>query len=160
MVPNVMEVLARIQSGGQTGADRAALDWAIKHHIPHGGWCPKGRRAEDGPLDACYQLKETPSANYLQRTEWNVRDSGGTVVFSIGEHLTGGSLKTMELAIKHRKPHLHLSAASKDHAASELIQWIQQNNIRVLNVAGPRASKEPKVAEFVIAVLDAALTPP
>lgn len=155
-----MPLLAKIQSGGQTGADRAALDWAIEHHIAHGGWCPKSRRAEDGPLDARYQLNETPSANYLQRTEWNVRDSDGTVVFSIAEHLTGGSLKTLELAIKHRKPHLHLSAASKASAASELKQWIQQNHIRVLNLAGPRASKEPKVADFVIATLDAALTPP
>jgi hypothetical protein len=154
-----MALLTAIQSGGQTGTDRAALDWAIKHHIPQGGWCPKGRRAEDGALDGRYQLQETPSANYLQRTEWNVRDSDGTVVFSIGEHLTGGSLRTLELAIKHRKPHLHLSAASKANASSELKQWIQQNNIRVLNVAGPRASKEPKVAEFVIAVLDAALRP-
>jgi hypothetical protein len=155
-----MPLLAKIQSGGQTGADRAALDWAIEHHIAHGGWCPKSRRAEDGPLDARYQLNETPSANYLQRTEWNIRDSDGTMVFSIAEHLTGGSLKTLELAIKHRKPHLHLSAASKASAASELKQWIQQNHIRVLNLAGPRASKEPKVADFVIATLDAALTPP
>ena len=160
MVQNQMALLARIQSGGQTGADRAALDWAIEHHIPHSGWCPKGRRTEDEPLDARYQLNETPRPSYLQRTEWNVRDSDGTVVFSIGEHLTGGSLKTLELAIKHRKPHLHLSAASKANAASELKKWIQQNHIRVLNVAGPRASKEPKVADFVIATLDAALTPP
>jgi hypothetical protein len=159
MVRNLMALLARIQSGGQTGADRAALDWAIKHDIPHGGWCPKGRRTEDGPLDVRYQLKETPSANYLQRTEWNVRNSDGTVGFSIDEHLTGGSLKTFEFAIKYRKPHLHLSAASEDDAASKLKEWIQQNHIRALNVAGPRASKEPKLAEFVIATLDAVLRP-
>jgi hypothetical protein len=117
----------KIVSGGQTGADRAGLDWARKHGIPHGGWCPKGRRAEDGPIDAKYQLQESPSSNYLQRTEWNVRDSDGTVILSIGEHVTGGSLKTVELAIKHRKPHLHLST-SKDNAASELKKWMQQNN--------------------------------
>jgi predicted Rossmann fold nucleotide-binding protein DprA/Smf involved in DNA uptake len=148
----------KIVSGGQTGADRAALDWAIKHGIPHGGWCPKGRRAEDGPIDAKYQLQETPSPNYPQRTEWNVRDSDGTVVFSIGERLSGGPLKTLEFAIKHRKPHLHLPA-SKDNAASELKKWMQQNNIRVLNIAGPRASKEPEVAAFVITTLDSALKP-
>jgi hypothetical protein len=70
-------------------------------------------------IDAKYQLQETPSSNYLQRTEWNVRDSDGTVIFSLAERLTGGSLKTLEFAIKHLKPHLHLSA-SKDNAAQEL----------------------------------------
>jgi Circularly permutated YpsA SLOG family len=149
--------ILKIVSGGQTGADRAGLDWAMNHGIPHGGWCPKARRAEDGPIDAKYQLRETTSSNYVQRTEWNVRDSVGTVIFSIGEHLTGGSLKTVEFAIKHQKPHLHLSAASKFDAASELKKWLQQNSIRVLNVAGPRASKEPEVAQFVISTLDQAL---
>ena len=58
----------KIISGGQTGADRAALDWAIFHDVPHSGWCPKGRKAEDGPIAAHYALKETPSASYPQRT--------------------------------------------------------------------------------------------
>ncbi len=74
----------KIISGGQTGADRAALDWAIRNGIPHGGWCPKGRKAEDGPIEAKYQLQETPSSKYLQRTDWNARDSDGTVIFSVG----------------------------------------------------------------------------
>jgi predicted Rossmann-fold nucleotide-binding protein len=81
----------KIISGGQTGADRAALDFAIKHGMPHGGWCPQGRIAEDGPIDAKYQLHETPSADYVQRTEWNVRDSDGTVIFSVGKELSGCS---------------------------------------------------------------------
>ena len=97
-------MLQKIISGGQTGVDRAALDFALARGIPHGGWCPKHRRAEDGPIDGRYQLKETPSANYVQRTEWNARDSDGTVVFSIGAILTGGSKKTVELARKHRRP--------------------------------------------------------
>jgi hypothetical protein len=79
----------KITSGGQTGADRAGLDWAIKNGIDHGGWCPKGRKAEDGTIQGQYQLQEASSGNYLQRTEWNVRDSDGTVIFSIGEELTG-----------------------------------------------------------------------
>ena len=148
----------KIISGGQTGADRSALDWAIENGIPHGGWCPKGRRAEDGPIDARYQLKETPSSDPVQRTEWNVVDSDGTVIFSIGERLSEGSLKTLEFAVKHRKPHLHLSAASKESAATELKKWIEQNNIRVLNVAGPRASKEPEVAGFVKEILNKVCT--
>jgi hypothetical protein len=87
-----------IVSGGQTGADRAALDWALARGVECGGWCPKGRKAEDGPIDPKYRLKETPSAAYLQRTEWNVRDSDGTVLFSIEPTLTGGSLKTVDFA--------------------------------------------------------------
>jgi hypothetical protein len=69
MPRNLMALLAKIQSGSQTGADRAALDWAIERGIPHGGWCPKRRRAEDGPIDCRYQLQEAPSSNCLQRTE-------------------------------------------------------------------------------------------
>ena len=99
-----------IVSGGQTGADRAALDWALKHNVPCGGWCPKGRKAEDGPIDSKYPLKETPSASYLQRTEWNVRDSDATVLFSIQPTLSGGSKRTMEFAMAHKKPNLHLCA--------------------------------------------------
>jgi hypothetical protein len=72
-----MAGIEKIVSGGQTGADRAALDWAIEHDISHSGWCPRGRKAEDGPIDAKYQLQESPSSNYPQRTEWNVRDSDG-----------------------------------------------------------------------------------
>jgi hypothetical protein len=64
-----------IVSGGQTGTDRAALDWALKHNVPSGGWCPKGRKAEDGPIDPKYPLNETPSVAYVQRTKWNVRNT-------------------------------------------------------------------------------------
>ncbi|MCF7788694.1 MAG: putative molybdenum carrier protein [Prosthecobacter sp.] len=80
--------ITKIISGAQTGADRAGLDVAILHAFPHGGWCPEGRKAEDGPIDAKYELTETPSSNYLQRTEWNVRDTDGTIVFTIakGDH--------------------------------------------------------------------------
>src|SRR4029077_574719 len=139
------QIPVKIVSGGQTGADRAALDWAIERGIPHGGWCPKGRRAEDGPIDERYQLDETPSANYIQRTEWNVRDSDATVVFSIGEMLTGGSRETVELAKKHEKPVLHLSKASGISVVeAALRRFIEEHAINVLNVAGPRASKEPE----------------
>jgi hypothetical protein len=92
------------------GCDRAALDWALAQGVECGGWCPKGRKAEDGPIDPEYPLKETPSASYLQRTEWNVRDSDATVLFSIGPKLSGGSKRTLEFARKHKKPHLHLCA--------------------------------------------------
>src|SRR5438105_2044217 len=88
----------KIISGGQTGADRAALDFAIARGIAHGGWCPRGRLAEDGRIEERYQLMETPSKDPIQRTEWNARDSDATLVFSIARQLTGGSRKTVELA--------------------------------------------------------------
>jgi len=93
-----MKPIPKIVSGGQTGADRAALDWALEHNVPSAGWCPKGRKAEDGPIDPKYPLKEMPSAAYLQRTEWNVRDSDVSVLFSIQPTLSGGSKRTMEFA--------------------------------------------------------------
>ncbi|HTK11851.1 MAG TPA: putative molybdenum carrier protein, partial [Ktedonobacteraceae bacterium] len=102
-----------IVSGGQTGADRAALDWAIQHGIPHAGWCPRGRKAEDAlPIDQRYQLQETPSDDYAQRTEWNVCDSDGTVIFSISPHLTAGSALTADFARHYHKPCLHIHRAS------------------------------------------------
>jgi 8-oxo-dGTP pyrophosphatase MutT (NUDIX family) len=150
-----MAAVKKIVSGGQTGADRAALDWAIAHGVPHGGWCPKGRRTEDGPLDGRYRLQETPSAGYVQRTEWNERDSDGTVVFSIGEVLKGGSMRTVEFARKHRRPVLHLSKAVGVPAAeAALRRFVEETGIKALNVAGPRASKEPEVGAFVREVLD------
>src|ERR1700741_2764536 len=103
----------KIVSGGQTGADRAALDWALEHNVECGGWCPKGRKAEDGPLDAKYPLKETPSAANLQRTEWNVRGRDAPFLVLVEPGLSGGSLKPVDFARKHKKPNLHLCARDK-----------------------------------------------
>src|SRR5437870_5407187 len=83
--------IAKIVSGGQTGADRAAFDWAIANNIPHGGWCPRGRLAEDGIIPDFYRMQETVSTEYVVRTERNVTESDGTVIFTIGKALTGGS---------------------------------------------------------------------
>jgi Circularly permutated YpsA SLOG family len=151
-------VLSKIVSGGQTGADRSALDWAIKRGVAHGGWCPKGRKAEDGVIDPRYNLAETPSEDYSQRTEWNVRDSDGTAVFSIRGELRGGSLLTVELAGRYNKPVIHLCAQDErtDHA-QELRSFIEESGISALNVAGPRESDEPGVYRFVSRVLDRAL---
>src|SRR5262249_30865636 len=103
------EAPIKIVSGGQTGADRAALDWAIEHGLEHGGWCPLGRKAEDGAIPARYQLEETPTDRWEQRTEWNVRDSDGTAIFTMAEMLTGGSLTTVEFARVFGRPCLHVS---------------------------------------------------
>jgi putative molybdenum carrier protein len=148
--------LRKIVSGGQTGADRAALDWAIGRGIPHGGWCPKGRKAEDGVIDRLYNLVETPSEDYSQRTEWNVRDSDGTAVFSIRKELRGGSLLTVEFAGRYNKPMIHLRQDEQTNHARELRSFIDEFEISVLNVAGPRESDEPGVYRFVARVLDRA----
>ena len=149
--------LERIVSGGQTGADQAALDWAIQNRIPHGGWCPKGRRSEAGPILARYQLRETPSPEYAVRTEWNVRDAGATVIFSCAETLSGGTALTRKLAIQYGRPWIHLYAGlGTEAAAARLQEFVERYPVRVLNVAGPRASEESAIATFVTAVLSAA----
>ena len=145
-----------IMSGGQTGADRAALDVAIRHCIPHGGWCPAGRRGEDGPIDPRYQLSETPDAAYEQRTAWNVRDSDGTAVFTLNPHATGGSLYTLMVAADLRRPVIHLSRAVSNPAHA-LRQFIATFHIRRLNVAGSRESTEPGISAWVNALLEDAL---
>jgi hypothetical protein len=145
-----MQSVTRIVSGGQTGADRAALDWAIANNVPHGGWCPKGRKSEDGPIAAQYGLQETPSASYLQRTEWNVRDSDGTAIFTLSSKLTGGSKRTAEFAAKHQKPWIHISEADGPAVGTKLAQFVSVNGIKILNVAGTRGSKEPGVGELVL----------
>jgi hypothetical protein len=152
-------VLQKIISGGQTGADRAALDFAVARGIPHGGWCPRGRLAEDGPIATRYHLSETPDSDFAQRTEWNVRDSDATVIFSIAPTLAGGSKQTDELAQRHRKPCLHLSRQRDGEAAArKLRDFLARHDVKILNVAGPRQSQEPEVAEFTRKILESGIS--
>ena len=150
----------RIISGGQTGADRAALDWAIASNVPYGGWCPRGRLAEDGEIPSLYKLQETVSTEYIVRTERNICDSDGTVIFSIGNQLTGGSRDTAALAARLKKPWMHISQSEAVDPAQELRLFIKAHSIKVLNVAGTRASKEPRIGDFVKQTLTAAFAPP
>lgn len=131
----------KIISGCQTGVDRAALDVAIAHHIPYGGWCPKGRRAEDGIIPVDYILQETPTGRYAERTEWNVRDSDGTLIIAMGP-LEGGTLLTQNFARALNKPYFIFNVMQPSTVA-EIIEWIKRYHIHILNVAGPRASKQP-----------------
>jgi len=100
-----------------------------------------------------YPPKETPSSSYLQRTEWNVRDSDATVLFSIESALTGGSKKTVEFARKPKKPNLHLCAGDRV-AAEKLKAFTEEHRVKILNVAGPQASNEPGVGDFVMRTLE------
>lgn len=156
---SVRRPLERIVSGGQTGVDRAALDVALRLGIPHGGWCPRGRWAEDGRIPERYQLRETPSEACEQRTEWNVRDADATVIFSVSPGLTGGSAYTRWVAERLNKPWLHLARATcpEREAARRLREFLQTTRVRVLNVAGPRASTEPEAALYAARVLEQAL---
>ena len=136
-------MIKKIISGGQTGADQAALDAAIKWNIPHGGWMPKGRLTEAGRLPDKYNLTEMPTDSYPKRTEQNVMDSDGTLIISHGP-LTGGSKYTQEKAKEHSKPFLHidLNEIHSFQAAYVVKKWAADNNIETLNVAGPKASKD------------------
>ena len=142
-----------IISGGQTGADRAALDWALKNDIPHGGWCPQGRLALDGTLDARYKLKETPTDDELERTEWNVRDSEASVVFSLGEKASGTAQKTVTFARKMKKPCLHLHRGVLG-VSEKVVGFLEKHYVRRLNVVGASETKEPGLYDWVSEVLD------
>lgn len=148
-------MIKRIISGGQTGADRAALDFAIDKDILHGGWVPIGRLAEDGPIPDKYHLTEMFTKGYPKRTEKNVIDSDGTLIISHGK-LTGGSKYTMEMVVLHGKPNLHIDLDRNPafHAAQQINRWINESQIETLNVAGPRASKDPKIYKAVFDLLE------
>ncbi|MCG8566757.1 MAG: putative molybdenum carrier protein [Desulfobacterales bacterium] len=149
-------MLQKIISGGQTGADRAALDVALKFNIPHGGWVPKGRRTENGPLPEIYELRETPTDEYQDRTLQNILDSQATVIFGNGP-LRGGSLLTLKMAKDKSKPHLHIDLSMSDTFEASIIlhSFIIDNGISQLNVAGPRASDDPGIYEEVKIILEA-----
>jgi len=147
--------LRRIVSGGQTGVDRAALDVAIACKVPHGGWCPAGRRAEDGPIDPRYQLRETESEKYDERTEKNVIDSDGTLILCRGE-LTGGTKLTRRYTRRHKRPLRVVDfdeIANHKAAVDDVRRWLASQQIEVLNVAGPRESTAPGIGTEAAAFL-------
>lgn len=151
--------IVKIVSGGQTGADRGGLEAALEVGVPHGGWCPKGRKAEDGPIPARFLLQETASADYLVRTEENVKCSTATLIFTQGR-LEGGSKRTADFAHKHHKPCLHVDlGAQPAPTPAEIMTWLRfkcPGDVS-LNIAGSRGSKAPAleaaVRAFVVAML-------
>ena len=150
-------VPSTIVSGGQTGVDRAALDAAILLGIEHGGWCPRGRLAEDGTIPAGYSLRETESGNFVQRTERNVLDSDGTLIFYRGT-LGGGTLLTANLSERHNRPLLRIDLneyppEKVDRIRDGVFQWLQANRVSTLNVAGPRESQSPGIRQEVFELL-------
>ncbi len=149
-------MITRLVSGGQTGVDRAALDVALELGIPCGGWCPRGRRAEDGPIAVHYPLRETPSRHYGQRTRWNVRDADATLLLTWGEP-TGGTLLTREVCRAAGKPYRELDLAGLEDektAATAIREWLATAAAGgTLNVAGPRTSQAPAIYDRARALL-------
>jgi hypothetical protein len=153
---SVDEPIEKITSGGQTGVDRAALDVALELGIPCGGWCPKGRRAEDGRIPERYPLEEASSKEYPVRTRLNVEDSDGTLVLTAGNP-TGGTALTLKLARQLHKPFLLVDLA-RDASPSVLRAWLQENHILILNVAGPREGESSGIYGQASAFLRKAFT--
>ncbi|HMO13816.1 MAG TPA: putative molybdenum carrier protein [Pirellulaceae bacterium] len=136
-------MLRKIISGGQTGVDRGALDAAIEANFEHGGWCPRGRIAEDGPIEECYSMRETPTRDYAERTERNVIESDGTLIL-YDNKIQGGTRLTKVLALQHQRP-FHAVNLGEPIDFAAIVAWIESNNIAVLNVAGPRESGSPGI---------------
>jgi hypothetical protein len=158
----MLKMLRKIISGGQTGTDRAGLDFAIETGLEHGGYVPRGRKAEDGRVDARYNLVELSTSSYPARTKRNIEESDGTVIFSLERLLSGGTKLTWEHAKKLGKPVPHIYNASKEGILNQeslrleiqaLTDFLCSNKIEILNVAGPRESKEPGVYEWALTLL-------
>jgi len=166
-------MLQKVVSGGQTGVDRAALDIAMALGIPVGGWCPRGRRSEDGRISERYPLQETPGANYSIRTEWNVRDSDGTVLLTWGA-ISGGTRLTRDFAERYGRPHwscdirparsvgqllFEPELEDSSRTISGFCEWMREHQIEVLNIAGPRGSTaaelQPQAETFLRVLLEA-----
>lgn len=145
----------KIISGGQTGVDRAALDVALEHGLDCGGWCPAGRLDEFGRIPDRYPVKELKHGSYAERTLQNVRDSDGSLVIYL-EELRGGTQFTLQCCRELKRPHQLIDAAKKsaEGAAKSIADFIREQKIDVLNVAGPRQSEWPGGYDYASRVLD------
>lgn len=149
----------KIISGGQTGVDRAALDIALERGIEAGGWCPAGRLDEFGRIPARYPLKEMENGGFTERTLQNVKDSDGTVIIYPGK-LSGGTEQTFRFCVEQRRPHELIDACkiSTEKAAQLITDFVRENKIDILTVAGPRQSEWPEGYEYASRALKAFLT--
>ena len=144
----------KLVTGGQTGVDRAMLDFCLDHRISCGGWCPENRKAEDGTIDLRYPVKELSKASYKKRTAANVKDSDATVIIYDNE-MDGGTLKSFEFAQKEKKPFLLLdmSILNPVQASCRLLKFLEKCQPEILNFSGPRYSEWPEGYEYCYAIL-------
>jgi hypothetical protein len=149
----------KIISGGQTGVDRAALDVALKHRIACGGWCPEGRLDEEGKIPDRYPMTELKKGGPDERTERNVHDSHGTIVIYFHE-LSGGTAYTVGCCIEQRQPYRLIDAAkySPEDAVPLMAAFIRDNDINILNIAGPRASEWAGGYDYALRAMDVLLS--
>ncbi|HCX72883.1 MAG TPA: hypothetical protein DHM37_04110 [Candidatus Cloacimonas sp.] len=149
----------KIVSGGQSGVDRAALDFAIENNIEYGGYVPKGFKSEDNGLtkEKYPNMVESKSSDYKVRTEENVINSDGTLI--IYKSLSGGTKLTVKYAEKHNKPYLLIKMSDDiKEKANAIKTFLEDNNIEVLNVAGNRGSKVPDIYDYTKILLATSLT--
>ncbi len=142
----------KIVSGGQTGVDRAALDAAIVGGLSYGGIIPKGRLAEDGKVPEKYKLTESDNPTYEYRTEQNVIHSDATLILGYLP-MTGGTHLTNEFCHKHSKPHLFIDL-KQPHPEQKILEWIKMIKPHILNIAGPRESKQPGIYKITRNLLE------
>jgi len=147
--------MLKILSGAQTGVDRAALDAALKKKVPCGGWCPEGRKAEDGTVPELYPVQELKDGGYNERTKKNVQDSDGTVIIYFGQ-LSGGTAETLRYCLNEKKPYLLLDGREVNvgRAAERIFEFQSLLPDGTLNFAGPRASGEPQAYEYTMKVVE------
>jgi hypothetical protein len=162
---HAMPLPSTIISGGQTGADRAGLDFALANSLVAGGWCPHGRIAEDGPIPKKYPLKETPASDYSTRTKWNVRDSFATVIFNRGYTLSPGCALTLRYCGGMNRPYLllqtpesakEITPAYVDQQGSDIARFLASYEPMILNIAGNRERKSPGIHQLVTNLLGSA----
>ena len=138
--------------------DRAALDVALKHGIESGGWCPTGRLDEIGRIPDRYPVEQLEDGGFIERTLQNVKDSDGTVIIYPGK-LSGGTEQTLHFCVEQRRPHelIDASNVSTQKAAQLIADFVRENKIDILNVAGPRASEWPEGYDYAYRTLDSFL---
>jgi hypothetical protein len=150
-------MIRKIISGGQTGADQGALDYAMEKGMEAGGWCPRGRVCENGIIPAKYPVEEVAEDDYNLRTKRNVQDSDGTLVIIRDGYMEDGTHRTVEYCMGLSKPQflvdLHVMSGQLESVCHALINWIDHHGIEVLNVAGNRESNSPGIQKETAAFL-------
>ncbi|SRR6056297_1934060 len=144
-----------IISGGQTGVDRAALDYAMDHKIKCGGFCAKNRKAEDGVIPSVYPLVELESPDNEERTRRNVDYADGTIVFEYKKPFSNGSLLTVYHCQQYNKPYFIFKINSEaGNQSYQVRKWIKDHHIKILNIAGNRESDDPGIYKATYHLLE------
>lgn len=152
-------MIQKIVVGGQAGAEIAAAEAAISCGVPYGGWLPKGRKTENGPVPEKYTEFKTVDGGYAVRTEQNIINSDGTLIFTYAKLCpSNDSTLPKKIATQHNRPFLIVDLASGKNPASKIADWIIEWDIHILNVTGEKASKAPGIYDQVKNIISNLLT--